>query len=88
VSSEVKMSRGRTMLIDTGGVLGTLFGGLIAIGADDEAVAGGALAGGATIGLLLGAVVTDRFDAPDPPVQVAPTPLANGGLGMSVSGAF
>lgn len=74
VSTRVKMSRGRTLLIDVGGVLGVLGGGLVAVGTHDGNSAGVALLIGTAAGLGLAAVATRDWDAP--PVAIAPTRLS------------
>lgn len=71
ISSQVKMSRGRTLLIDVGGILGMLGGGLIATGTNDEEGAGLAMIIGTSLGLGIAALATTKWDKPAP-VQVAP----------------
>lgn len=64
LSAEVKMSRGRTLLIDTGGVIGTLVGGLFAVGQDgSDRTAGAALMIGTALGLGLATLLTNDWDA-------------------------
>jgi hypothetical protein len=72
-STQLKMSRGRTLLIDLGGVLGTLTGALVAAGADDESTAGVALMLTTAAGLGIAGALSADWDAP--PVAVAPTRL-------------
>ena len=75
ISQSVHVSRGRTFLIDVGGILGVLAGGLVATGTETDAGAGVALMVGTAAGLGIAAAVTRGFDAPSPPVQVAPAAL-------------
>jgi hypothetical protein len=98
LSTQVKMSRGRTLLIDVGGVLGMLFGSLIAVGASDngdgsETTFGTSLFIGTGAGLGLAALFTKDWDAPKaPPVALAPTrivqPGGQGVWGLSASFGF
>jgi hypothetical protein len=87
-STQVKMSRGRTLLIDLGGVLGTLTGGLLASSADEESTAGVLLMLGTAAGLGTAAAATNAWDAP--PVAVTPTRLTGpaGSSAWGVSAAF
>jgi hypothetical protein len=62
LSTQVKMSRGRTLLIDTGGVLGSLVGGLFAAGLDDGQGAGIALSITTLAGLAIAAAATAHWD--------------------------
>jgi hypothetical protein len=64
LSSKVKMSRGRTLLIDVGGILGMMLGGLVAVGLDDENAAGASLMLGGAVGLGVATAATHRWDAP------------------------
>lgn len=76
VSRQVKMSRGRTLLIDVGGILGTMAGGLVAVGTESsgsEASVGVPFLLGTAVGLGIAAAATQNWDAPPLPVQVAPT---------------
>lgn len=74
ISTRVKMSRGRTLLIDVGGVVGVLGGGLAAVGTHDDSSAGAALLIGTAAGLGLAAAGTWDWDAP--PVAIAPARLS------------
>jgi hypothetical protein len=88
-STQVKMSRGRTLLIDLGGVLGTMAGGLVAIGTNSQEGAGTSLLVGTGAGLALAAVFTREWDV-DPDVgsaRVIPTRAADG-QGWGVALAF
>jgi hypothetical protein len=87
-STQIKMSRGRTLLIDVGGVLGILGGGIIAVGTHDDQAAGISLLVGTAAGLGFAAAATYRWDAP--PLTVAPTRLttASGASAWGVSAAF
>ncbi|MCW5800873.1 MAG: hypothetical protein KIT31_00560 [Deltaproteobacteria bacterium] len=71
VSTQVKMSRGRTLLIDVGGILGILAGGLVAVGTRDENAAGVSLFLGTAAGLGIAAVATRDWDLPDS-VKIVP----------------
>lgn len=88
LSTQVKMSRGRTMLIDLGGVLGAMGGGLIALGTDSEQGAGTALLVGTGAGLGIAAYATRYWDIEPPPAnaRVIPTRTADGnGWGVAVA---
>jgi len=71
-STQLEMSRGRTLLIDVGGVLGVLGGALVAIGTDSEEGAGTALMLGTGLGLAAGIGLSKDWDAPKLPVSPAP----------------
>lgn len=87
-STRVKMSRGRTLLIDVGGVLGILGGGLVALGTDSATGAGTSLLVGTAAGLGLAAAATWDWDAPK--VTVTPTRItgASGTGAWGVSAGF
>jgi hypothetical protein len=87
-STQVKMSRGRTLLIDVGGMLGILGGGLVAIGTDSDRGVGISLFAGTAAGLGIAVAATHGWDAP--PVTVTPTRLtsASGTSVWGVSAAF
>jgi hypothetical protein len=87
-STQVKMSRGRTLLIDVGGVIGILGGGLIAVGTRDETAVGVSLLLGTSAGLGIAALSTRDWDAPR--VAITPTRITGpaGGQGWGVSAAF
>ena len=91
VSQQVKVSRGRTLLIDVGGILGSLTGGLVAIGTDDISAAGVVLMLGTGAGLAVAAVGTAGWDKA-PPVKMAPTvlegPSRSKGYGVSAGFSF
>lgn len=79
VARYVKMSRGRTLLIDVGGLLGTMAGGLVALGtSDSESGAGLALGLGTAAGLGIAAFATQGWDKA-PPVQISPTVIPASG---------
>lgn len=71
LSTQVKMSRGRTMLIDTGGVIGVLGGALVAIGEPDNQTIGTALLVSTAAGLGIATVLTRGWDD-ELPVSLAP----------------
>jgi hypothetical protein len=64
LSSKVKMSRGRTLLIDVGGILGMMLGGLIAAASDDDQTAGAAMLLSGAVGLGVATAATHRWDEP------------------------
>lgn len=88
LSERYPMSRGRTLLIDTGGVLGALFGGLIIAGSDGGEAGFGALAVTTTIGLVAATYLTRDWDADEPDtaprVHLTPARIADG-WGVSLS---
>jgi hypothetical protein len=89
LSTNVEMSRGRTLLIDVGGVLGTLAGGLIAIGTNSDQGAGASLFIGTSLGVIAGTALSNDWDAPALPVS--PAPIAgpqSTGVGLMSGGAF
>lgn len=85
-STQVKMSRGRTLLIDVGGILGILGGGLVAVSTDSEQAVGTALLVGTGAGLVIATVATDEWDLPAPSVPVSPMPVAgpSGSVGFGL----
>jgi len=85
-STKVKMSRGRTLLIDVGGVLGILGGGLVAVGTRSATGAGVSLMLGTGVGLAIAAASTTDWDAP---VTIAPTRITgpSGARAWGVSAA-
>ncbi len=82
------ISRGRTLLIDTGGVLGFLAGGLIVVTTDPDSEEVGltTLFVGTAAGLGLGALATRRWDVPKPPgnARLTISPMGRRGWGASV----
>ncbi|MEO8704574.1 MAG: hypothetical protein ABI867_31255, partial [Kofleriaceae bacterium] len=76
ISTQVKMSRGRTLLIDLGGILGILAGGIVAVSTDSERAAGTALFVGTAGGLVLATVASDEWDVPNVSTPVSPMPIA------------
>lgn len=91
VSQEVKVSRGRTLLIDVGGILGSLTGGLVALGTSSDSTAGIVLMLGTGAGLAVAAAGTAGWDK-GPPVKVAPSvvegPGRSRGYGLIAGLAF
>jgi hypothetical protein len=95
ISRSVEMSRGRTLLIDVGGILGMLTGGLLAASTeastDEGFIPGVMLLAGTSAGLGLGLAGTMDWDKP-PPVKVAPAvipgPNRSTGYGFSAGFAF
>lgn len=93
LSTQVKMSRGRTLLIDLGGVLGIMGGGLVAVSQDgDDEAFGAALLVGTAAGLAIAVLATDDWDTPPVTVPVQPMPIAGPsgsvGLGLGTQLAF
>lgn len=86
LSRVVDVSRGRTLLIDIGGVLGFLLGGTVAIGSEsDTRAAGVELFVGTAGGLALATALTRDWDAPEVPVRLALLRLGEGwGAAVSV----
>jgi hypothetical protein len=83
------MSRGRTLLIDAGGLVGLFFGmgTAVLIGGDDldEQVLFGSGFAGATVGLAAGTWLTRSWDAPSVPARVTIVPVRGGAmLGVSM----
>ena len=91
ISRHAKVSRGRTLLIDVGGVLGSMTGGLAALGSDDESGAGVAMIIGTSLGLGLGILGSRTWDKPAA-VQLTPAviegPSRSRGYGFSAGLAF
>ncbi|HEY4179787.1 MAG TPA: hypothetical protein VGM90_23255 [Kofleriaceae bacterium] len=90
VSTQVHMSRGRTILIDTGGLLGQLLGGAIALGTDSDKGIGGAFLVGEALGLGAATLLSAAWDAPPlPSTPLAPqaivTPTGHVAPGMGVA---
>jgi hypothetical protein len=83
------MSRGRTLLIDAGGVLGMLagFGTAVLIGGDEvETHVGFASAlAGTTLGLAGAVFFTRDWDAPSMPARVTIMPLPGGGATVGLA---
>ena len=89
IAHEVPMSRGRTLLIDLGGVLGTLAGGLAVISDQDEQTAGTTLFITTAAGLVIAGFATRGWDV-DPPrsLRVVPARLGTPGTGTSWGAAL
>ncbi|CAN5719514.1 hypothetical protein BH11MYX2_BH11MYX2_37870 [soil metagenome] len=90
VSQKVHMSRGRTILIATGGLLGLLLGGAIALGVDSNEGIGGAFLAGEAIGIGAATLLRSQWDAPVlPSTPLAPqairTPGGHTAPGMGVA---
>jgi hypothetical protein len=82
------ISRGRTLLIDTGGVLGMLAGGLIAVAGDpdDESQVFVPLFVGTTVGLAIASFATRRWDVPaTPPARLSVMPMGSRGWGAALA---
>jgi hypothetical protein len=92
LSQSFPVSRGRVLLIDSGGILGGLLGAAtVAVlgGQGDPVLIGAGL--GALAGLGTTLWLTDRFDrisSEDPQVMLAPTVLGRGGAGLALGGRF
>lgn len=89
VSNEIAhISRGRTLLIDTGGVLGFLTGGLAAVIADprEEGSAFTYMFVGTAAGLGLSTYVTRDWDVPEVgSMRMAASPMGRRGWGATLS---
>jgi hypothetical protein len=85
-ATQVHMSRGRTLLIDVGGVIGVIGGGLVAVGSHGDQAAGVSLLVGTAAGLGIAAAATNGWDAP--PVAIAPAriPVPGAAPGAGVWG--
>jgi len=84
IAHQVPMSRGRTLLIDLGGVLGTLAGGLISFSADDAQTAGGILFTTTAAGLVIAGIATRGWDVKAPgSMRVVPARVGTPGAGAS-----
>jgi hypothetical protein len=82
------ISRGRTLLIDTGGILGMLAGGLIAVAGDANSAreAFVPLFAGTAVGLAIASFATRRWDVPaTPPARVSIMPMGREGWGAALS---
>ena len=92
IAHQVPMSRGRTLIIDLGGVLGSLAGGLFTLSTSSDQTAGGVLftttaAGLAAVGAALGLGAAAYFtrdwndhDDDGPGLTTMVTPVRGGGL--------
>ncbi|RYZ36985.1 MAG: hypothetical protein EOO71_29755 [Myxococcaceae bacterium] len=94
VSRNLDISRGRMLLIDSGGILGGLTGLsalflLLGDDADEDVYLVGA-ATGVVAGLAATAFLTRNFDAPDAPaVSIVPAVMGrHGGMGLAMLGRF
>jgi hypothetical protein len=87
-STQVKMSRGRTLLLDVGGGLGILGGGLVALGTRSESGVGASLLAGTVAGLGLAALATHDWDAPQVTLTPARITSASGTSVWGVTAAF
>lgn len=90
IAHQVPMSRGRTLLIDLGGVLGTLAGGLVTISSDSDQAGGTILTVSTAAGLVLAGVLTRDWDVKAPAgARIVPTrpgtPGAGAGWGAAVA---
>ena len=86
-STRWHLSRGRTLLLDTGGLLGILGGGLAAaISNGGDVAIGASLFAGTAVGLASAAYLSRDWDHP---ATVAPTPIAGpASQGVGVSAMF
>jgi len=86
-----RMSRARALVIDSGGIVGGLFGMGFNILIEGEVRDEGRFFGLAILGTLTGLTVTtlltQGWDAPDVPAQVAFSPVKGGGV-FSIGGQF
>jgi hypothetical protein len=82
------ISRGRTLLIDAGGILGLLAGGLLGSGSSSaQGVAIPALLGTA-VGLGIASFATRDWDVPATNARVTVAPMPGGGAVASLGGTF
>lgn len=89
IGHEVPMSRGRTLLIDLGGVLGTLAGGLVAIGTDDENTAGTVLFITTAAGLGIAGLASRSWDVKVPTTaRLTPARIGTPGVGTAWGAAL
>jgi hypothetical protein len=93
LSKSFPVSRGRMLLIDSGGILGGLLGAatVALLGADDKEPIAISAAVGALAGLALTTYITRDFDGPSTPapeVALGPTILGRGGVGLMLGGRF
>jgi hypothetical protein len=82
------ISRGRTLLVDAGGVLGLLLGALVASGTDSSRAAAIAGLAGTGLGLAITGYATRDWDAPATRARVAVAPAPGGGAVASLGGTF
>jgi hypothetical protein len=82
------ISRGRTLLIDAGGVLGLLLGALFASSAKTTQTVAITSLIGTSIGLGVAIGATRDWDLPDPGVRLTATPLPGGGMTAGLGGTF
>ena len=77
------MSRGRTILVDLGGILGFLAGGAVALGSSSAKP----LLISTALGLGLAVAFTSEWDAPEVPLgaRLAFVPMGRQGWGASLS---
>ena len=89
LSRRYPMSRSRTLLIDAGGVLGGLFGSLLAVTGDaEEEGAFTVVLLGTAAGLLLATLTTRKWDPPaslPESSRIAITPMGTRGWGAALS---
>jgi len=93
LSKSFPVSRGRMLLIDSGGILGGLLGAatVALLGAEDGEPIAIAAAVGSLSGLALTAYITRDFDGPSTPapeVSLGPTVMGRGGVGLMMGGRF
>jgi hypothetical protein len=89
IARKVPMSRGRTLLIDLGGVLGTLAGGLVSLSADDEQAVGGILFTTTAAGLVIAGFATRGWDVDLPrAARLVPARVGTPGVGAGWGAAL
>jgi len=86
LAPQISMSRGRTLVIDAGGILGMLAGmaGALAVKETPDSAAGffGPAIGGSILGLGLATWLTQGWDVPDVPVQAMLLPTDGGAVAL------
>ncbi len=84
IAHQVPMSRSRTLLIDVGGVLGSLAGGLIVLSTHDEQTAGGIMFVTTAAGLVAAGLATREWDVKAPgSLRVMPARIGTPGAGAT-----
>ncbi len=84
IAHQVPMSRGRTLIIDLGGVLGTLAGGLILTSSPSDETAFGVMFTTTAAGLVIAGIATRDWDV-EPPrsLRVVPARIGTPGAGAA-----
>ncbi len=84
IAHQVPMSRGRTLIIDLGGVLGSLAGGLFTLSTSSDQTAGGVLFTTTAAGLVIAGLATREWDVDLPrSLRVVPARVGTAGAGAT-----